>query len=50
VNRIVRVLERLERNDGVALGTIALFIRFLTSTPALPEHSSPAAGAKSAER
>jgi hypothetical protein len=51
VNRIVRVLERLERNDGVALGTIALFIRFwLTSTPALPEHSSPAAGAKGAER
>jgi hypothetical protein len=47
----LRVLERLERNDGVALGTIALFIRFwLTSTPALPEHSSPAAGAKCAER
>jgi hypothetical protein len=47
----LRVLERLERNDGVALGTIALFIRFwLTSTPALPEHSSPAARAKGAER
>jgi hypothetical protein len=51
VNRIVRVLERLERNDGVALETIALFIRFwLTSTPALPEQSSPAARAKGAER
>jgi hypothetical protein len=31
----VRVLERLERNDGITLETIALFIRFwLTSTPA----------------
>ena len=45
------MLERLERNDGVALGTIALFIRFwLTSTPALPEHSNPAGRAKGAER
>ena len=41
----------LERNDGVTLETIALFIRFwLTSTPALPEQSSPAARAKGAER
>ena len=51
LDRIVRVLERLERNDGIALETIALFIRFwLTSTPALPEHSGPAARAKGAER
>ena len=51
LDRIVRVLERLERNDGVTLETIALFIRFwLTSTPALPEQSSPAARAKGAER
>lgn len=51
LDRIVRVLERLERNDGVALETIALFIRFwLTSTPALPEQSSSAARAKGAER
>jgi predicted transcriptional regulator len=51
LDRIVRVLERLERNDGVALETIALFIRFwLTATPALPEHSSPTARAKGAER
>ena len=36
LDRIVRVLERLERNDGITLETIALFIRFwLTSTPAL---------------
>lgn len=51
LDRIVRVLERLERNDGVALETTALFIRFwLTATPALPEQSSPAARAKGAER
>jgi hypothetical protein len=51
LDRILHVLERLERNDGVTLETIALFIRFwLTSTPALPEHSSPAARAKGAER
>ena len=51
LDRIVRVLERLERNDGVTLETTALFIRFwLTSTPALPEQSSPAARAKGAER
>jgi hypothetical protein len=51
LDRIVRVLERLERNDGITLETIALFIRFwLTSTPALPEHSSPAARAKGADR
>jgi hypothetical protein len=51
LDRIVRVLERLERNDGVTLETIALFIRFwLTSTPALPEQSSPAARAKGSDR
>ena len=51
LDRIVRVLDRLERNDGITLETVALFIRFwLTSTPALPEQSSPAARAKGAER
>ncbi|OAF16921.1 hypothetical protein [Bradyrhizobium neotropicale] len=51
LDRIVRVLERLERNDGITLETVALFIRFwLTATPALPEQSSPAARAKGAER
>jgi predicted transcriptional regulator len=51
LDRIVRVLERLERNDGMTLETIGLFIRFwLTSTPALPEQSSPGARAKGAER
>ncbi len=51
LDRIARVLERLEGNAGVTLETIGLFIRFwLTSTPALPEQSSPAARAKGAER
>ncbi|MGF6312080.1 putative transcriptional regulator [Bradyrhizobium sp. i1.8.4] len=51
LDRIARVLERQERNDGITLETIALFIRFwLISTPALPEHSTPAARAKGAER
>lgn len=51
LDRIARVLERLERNDTVTIETIALFIRFwLTSTPALPEQSSPSARAKGAER
>jgi predicted transcriptional regulator len=51
LDRIVRILERLERNDGITLETIGLFIRFwLTSTPTLPEQSSPAARAKGAER
>ena len=51
LDRIVRVLERLERNDGITLETIALFVRFwLTSTPAIPEQSSPADRAKGAER
>ena len=51
LDRVVRVLERLERNDGVVLETMALFIRFwLISTPALPEQSTLAARAKGAER
>ena len=51
LDRIARVLERLERNDTVTLETVALFIRFwLTSTPALPEHSTPAARAQGAGR
>ena len=41
LDRIVRVLERLERNDGVTLETMGLFIRFwLTSTPALQSNQA----------
>jgi predicted transcriptional regulator len=51
LDRIGRILERLERNDGIALETLALFIRhWLTATPALPENDSAAAKAKGAER
>ncbi|UFW88273.1 CopG family transcriptional regulator [Bradyrhizobium barranii] len=51
LDRIARLLERLERNDSITLETLALFIRFwLTSVPALPEQSNPAARAKGAER
>lgn len=51
LDRINRHLDRLERNDMIALETYALFIRFwLTATPALAEHGSPAARAKGQER
>jgi hypothetical protein len=51
LDRIVRVLERMERNDGVTLETVALFVRFwLTATPSLPEQTTAAARAKGAER
>lgn len=51
LDRINRLLDRLERNDMIALETHALFIRFwLTATPALPEHATPAARAKGQER
>lgn len=51
LDRIIRLLDRLERNDMIALETYALFIRFwLTATPALPEHATAAARAKGQER
>ena len=51
LDRIIRLLDRLERNDLIALETHALFIRFwLTSTPALPEQVTAAARAKGQER
>ena len=51
LDRIVRVLERLERNDGITLETLALFVRFwLSATPSLPEQTSVVARQKGAER
>lgn len=48
---IVRVLERLERNDGIALETLAMFIRaWLTANPPTTDQGSAAARAKGAER
>ena len=51
LDRIGRVLERLERNDTIALETLALFIRaWLTASPATTDQASSAARAKGAER
>ena len=51
LDRIVRVLERLERNDGVTLEALAMFVRFwLTATPSLPEQTTSAARQKGGER
>lgn len=46
-----RAVERLERNLGIAIEMLALFIRFwLTTTPALPDEAQSAARAKGQER
>lgn len=51
LDRIVRVLERLERNDVVTLEALAMFVRFwLTATPSLPEQTTVAARQKGGER
>ena len=51
LDRLVRQLERLERDVGISVEALALFVRFwLTATPALPEQSQAAARAKGAER
>ena len=46
-----RRLSRLERDVGIAVETLALFVRFwLTTTPALPEPAAAAARAKAGAR
>jgi predicted transcriptional regulator len=51
LDRVFRQMERLERDVGISVETLALFIRFwLAATPALPEQSQAAARAKGAER
>jgi hypothetical protein len=51
LDRIGRQIERLERDTGIGIETLALFIRFwLTATPALPEAHQAAAQAKGRER
>jgi hypothetical protein len=51
LDRITRQIERLERDLGISVETVALFIRFwLMATPSLPEQTQPAARAKGAER
>lgn len=51
LDRIVRMLERLDRSDGVTLEALAMFVRFwLTATPSLPEQTNAAARQKGGER
>ena len=51
LDQIDRRMSRLERDVGIAVEMLAVFIRFwITTTPALPEPAAQAARAKSAER
>jgi len=51
LDRLSRQMERLERDVGISVEALALFVRFwLTTTPALPEQAQGAARAKGAER
>lgn len=51
LDRLVRQMDRLERNLGVELETLALFVRvWLNATPALPDAHLPAAQAAGRER
>jgi predicted transcriptional regulator len=51
LDQIDRRLVRIERDLGIAVETLAVFVRFwLATTPALPEPVAQAARAKAAER
>ncbi len=51
LDRLVRQVERLERDQTFAVETLALFIRaWLTATPVLPDAQQTAAQAKGRER
>ncbi|MFN3779716.1 MAG: CopG family transcriptional regulator [Brevundimonas aurantiaca] len=51
LDRLDRRTDRLERDLGIAVEMLALFIRFwLTATPAMPEEIQAAARAKGRER
>ena len=51
LDRITRQMERLERDVGISVETLALYIRFwLMATPSLPDQTQTAARAKGAER
>ncbi|WP_434721299.1 CopG family transcriptional regulator [Mesorhizobium sp. RIZ17] len=51
LDQIDRRLARQERDTGIAVETLAVFIRFwLATTPALPEPTAQAARAKAGER
>jgi hypothetical protein len=51
LDQLVRRMERIDRDVGIAAETIALFIRFwLLVTPQLPDQTQPAIRAKGIER
>ncbi len=51
LDQLDRRMTRMERDVGIAVETLAVFVRFwLTTTPALPEPAVQAARAKSSER
>ncbi len=51
LDQIDRRLTRMERDVGISVETMAVFIRFwLATTPALPEPAAQAARAKAGER
>lgn len=51
LDQLDRRMARLERDVGIAVESLAVFIRFwLTTTPALPELAAQAARAKAGER
>lgn len=51
LDQIDRRMARLERDTGISVETLAVFIRFwLMTTPAPPEAAAQAARAKAAER
>lgn len=51
LDQLDRRMTRMERDVGISVETLAIFIRFwLTTTPALPEPAAHAARAKAGER
>jgi len=51
LDQLDRRMARMERDLGIAVETLAVFVRFwLTTTPALPEPAAQAARAKAGER
>ncbi|MCT7376328.1 CopG family transcriptional regulator [Chelativorans salis] len=51
LDQLDRRMTRLERDVGISVETLAIFIRFwLATTPALPEPAAQAARAKAGER
>lgn len=51
LDQVDRRMARLERDTGIAVETLAVFIRFwLATTPSLPEPAAQSARAKAAER